>query len=116
LQPRSTASTRRGSPGKPGVLFADVTSTKWYETFQHSEGRTSAHVVEPLAATYNQALDDSEEHRTMFRAFSALPDERMKAQEEFFLGSSVPVRHNAPGVLGLNPLAPRREMTSYRNS
>lgn len=40
----------------------------------------------------------------MFRAFPALPDERMKAQEGFFLGSSVPVRHQAPGVLGFNPL------------
>jgi hypothetical protein len=40
----------------------------------------------------------------MFRVFSALPDERMKAQEGFFLGSTVPERHNAPGILGLNPL------------
>ena len=28
----------------------------------------------------------------------------MKAQEGFFLGSSVPVNHRAPGVLGLNPI------------
>ena len=42
----------------------------------------------------------------MFRAFPALPDERMKAQEGFFLGSAVPKRHKAPGVLGLNPIGP----------
>ncbi|MDX6238434.1 MAG: hypothetical protein QOG10_3249 [Kribbellaceae bacterium] len=42
----------------------------------------------------------------MFRAFPALPDERMKAQEGFFLGSAVPKRYNAPGVLGLNPIGP----------
>ena len=42
----------------------------------------------------------------MFRIFSALPDERMKAQEGFFLGGTVPKRHKAPGVLGLNPIGP----------
>jgi hypothetical protein len=41
---------------------------------------------------------------SMFRAFPALPDERMKAQEGFFVGSAVPKRHRVPGVLGLNPL------------
>jgi hypothetical protein len=30
----------------------------------------------------------------------------MKAQEGFFLGSTVPKRHKAPGVFGLNPLGP----------
>jgi len=42
----------------------------------------------------------------MFRAFPALSDERMKVQEGFFLGSGVPKRHKAPGVLGLNPIGP----------
>jgi hypothetical protein len=91
-----------------GVLFAvDVTGTRWFETFQHDGGgRTYAHLADPLAATYTLALGESEEHKEMFRAFPALPDERMKAQEGFFLGSSVPRRHDAPGVLGLNPLGP----------
>ena len=89
----------------PGVLFAiDVTKTPWYETFQHGEGQTSDHLVNPLAATYKLALKTSMEDRQMFRAFPALPDERMKAQEGFFVGSSVPVRHVASGVLGLNPI------------
>lgn len=89
-----------------GVLFAiDVTKTEWYETFQHGEP-TSGHMSNPLGALYEQALKKSEDDKQMFRAFPALPDERMKAQEGFFLGSAVPKRHNAPGVLGLNPIGP----------
>lgn len=89
----------------PGVLFAiDVSKTPWYETFQHGEGQTSDHLVNPLAATYKQALTKSATDKEMFRAFPALPDERMKAQEGFFVGSSVPSRHVAPGVLGFNPI------------
>jgi hypothetical protein len=30
----------------------------------------------------------------------------MKAQEGFFLGSAVPQRHKAPGVMGLDPIGP----------
>lgn len=87
----------------PGVLFAiDVTKTPWYETFQHGGGQTWAHVSDPLAATYELALAASKKDRVMFRAFPALPDERMKAQEGFFLGSSVPLHHRAHGVLGFN--------------
>jgi len=89
----------------PGVLFAvDVTKTDWYETFQHSEGQTYEHLTNPLAATYKHALEKSGSKREMFRAFPALPDERMKAQEGFFLGSAVPKKHKAPGVMGLNPI------------
>lgn len=89
----------------PGVLFAiDVSKTAWYETFQHGEGQTYAHLANPLAATYQQALARSSKDRQMFRAFPALPDERMKAQEGFFIGSSVPKSHCAPGVLGFNPI------------
>ena len=89
----------------PGVLFAiDVTKTPWYETFQHGQGQTYEHLENPLAATYKQALTKSRDEKEMFRAFPALPDERMKAQEGFFLGSSVPVNHRAPGVLGFNPI------------
>jgi len=89
----------------PGALFAiDISKTPWYETFQHGEGQTSDHLVNPLAATYKQALEKSKTDKQMFRAFPALPDERMKAQEGFFVGSSVPLHHIAPGVLGLNPI------------
>lgn len=89
----------------PGVLFAiDVSKTAWYETFQHGEGQTFDHLANPLAATYKHALDRSKVDKQMFRAFPALPDERMKAQEGFFLGSSVPLHHRAPGVLGFNPI------------
>jgi hypothetical protein len=92
-------------PRTPGVLFAiDVTKTEWYETFQHSEGKTWDHLENPLSATYRQALEKSKSNHGMFRAFPALPDERMKAQEGFFLGSAVPKRHKAPGVMGLNPI------------
>lgn len=90
----------------PGALFAvDVTGTEWYETFQHGEDQTYDHQCSPLGATYRHALEVSRQQRfKMFRAFPALPDERMKAQEGFFLGSVVPQRQKAPGVLGLNPL------------
>lgn len=92
----------------PGVLFAiDVTSTKWYETFQHGDGQTYEHLQHPLATTYKQALETSAKDNRFFRAFPALPDERMKAQEGFFLGSAFPKRHRAPGVLGLNPIGPK---------
>lgn len=92
-------------PRTPGVLFAiDVTKTEWYETFQHSEGQTYDHLENPLAATYKHALEKSGSKHGMFRAFPALPDERMKAQEGFFLGSAVPKRHKVPGVMGLNPI------------
>ena len=91
----------------PGVLFAiDVTSTDWYETFQHTEMQTWAHVEKPLVAGFANALERSAKSREMFRAFPALPDDRMRAQEGFFLGSAVPKRHKAPGVLGLNPVGP----------
>jgi FRG domain len=89
-----------------GVLFAiDVTYTDWYETFSHGEiGQTWAHVANPLSATYEQALKKSMEQSAMFRVFPALPDERMKAQEGFFLGSAVPTSHIAPSVVGINPI------------
>ena len=91
----------------PGVLFAvDVTATVWYETFQHREDQTHAHLRNPLTAGFENALERSAKTREMFRAFPALPDDRMRAQEGFFLGSAVPKRHKAPGVLGINPLGP----------
>ncbi|MFC6706853.1 FRG domain-containing protein [Flexivirga alba] len=88
-----------------GVLFAiDVTKTPWYETFQHAGGQTVAQLENPLAGSYKLALDKSRVDREMFRAFPALPDERMKAQEGFFISSAVPTRHRAPGVKGFNPI------------
>lgn len=88
----------------PGVLFAiDVTGTDWYETFQHKESRTYRHFEDPLGASYEQALDKSKK-TGFFRAFPALPDERMKAQEGFFIGSALPRRHQIPGVYGFNPV------------
>ena len=88
-------------------MFAiDVTGTNWYETFQHGD-QTFGHLENPLAATYKQALEESANSKTLFRAFSALPDERMKAQEGFFLGSAVPTHHKAAGVSGMNPIGSR---------
>ncbi|MCJ8506090.1 FRG domain-containing protein [Kocuria flava] len=92
----------------PGVLFAvDVTQTHWYETFQHSGAKTYATAGDPIAGPYKQALKESQSSNgAFFRVFPALPDERMKAQQGFLLGSTVPKKHNAPGVLGLNPIGP----------
>jgi hypothetical protein len=99
-KPSSGGNVRRS----PGVLYAiDVTKTEWYETFQHGP-QTYGHLANPLGALYEQALKKSGSDKQMFRAFPALPDERMKAQEGFFLGSPVPKRHTVPGVLGLNPI------------
>jgi hypothetical protein len=87
-----------------GALFAiDVTDTEWYETFQHRGARTYEEVERPLTAPWERALATSEDDKSFFRAFPALPDERMKAQEGFFLGSAVPTDHVAEGVRGLNP-------------
>ncbi|MFD9894752.1 hypothetical protein ACFWY9_35865 [Amycolatopsis sp. NPDC059027] len=44
----------------------------------------------------------SASEKSIFRVFSAFPDERMKAQQRFFLGSAVPARTQAPGVLGIH--------------
>lgn len=86
-----------------GVVFAvDVTDSRWYETFQHTGDRTYGDVAQPLTAPWERALELSAEDRNFFRAFPALPDERMKAQEGFFLGSVVPTVHLAPGVRGVN--------------
>lgn len=91
-----------------GVVFAiDVTDSPWYETFQHAEPKTYADSEVPLTAPWERALSSSKTTDTFFRAFPALPDERMKAQEGFFLGTVVPEEHVAPGVLGINPLAAR---------
>jgi len=89
----------------PAVLFAiDVTKTEWHETFQYGENWVQAQ--DPLSSSYKQALHKSGKDSRMFRLFSALPDERMKAQEGFFLGSAIPKQHKAPGVLGINPIGP----------
>ncbi|MGH7108203.1 MAG: hypothetical protein ACREFT_17035, partial [Acetobacteraceae bacterium] len=57
----------------------------------------------PLSAVYDAALYDSSKAQAMFRAFPALPDERMKAQEGYFLGSAFPKKHQVPGVIGFKP-------------
>lgn len=88
----------------PGVLFAiDVTGSDWYETFQHNEPRTYDHLTDPLGASYKHALIKSQADG-FFRAFPALPDERMKAQEGFFLGSALPKLPQISGVDGFNPV------------
>lgn len=89
-----------------GVVFAiDVTETKWYETFRYAT-QTHAHLSNPLKAGHENALAESASSGKTFRVFSALPDERMKAQEGFFLGAAVPERHEAPGIRGMNPPGP----------
>lgn len=106
-----------------GVLFAiDVTDTEAHETFHHKETRTELHPKDPLGASYKQALLKSETDKRFFRAFPALPDERMKAQEGYFLGGALPVTNRIPGVQGFDPIKPdapgidrlRRMTTSTR--
>lgn len=91
----------------PGALFAvDVTKTEWHETFEYGTPPTWGTVSDTLGGLYEEALSNSSSARQMFRVFPALPDERMKAQEGFFIASAVPKQHTAPGVLGLNPIGP----------
>ena len=63
-------------------------STNWYETFQHGDGQTYEHFIKPLVASYTQAIKESAKQKEMFWAFLALPDERMKPQKVFFVGSA----------------------------
>lgn len=87
-----------------GVLFAiDVSDSRWYETFQHTGVRSYGDVAAPLTAPWERALELSGEENNFFRSFPALPDERMKAQEGFSLGSVVPSSHVVDGVRGINP-------------
>ena len=87
-----------------GVLFAiDVTKTAWSATFEHGM-QTWDGVGDSRGAAYEQMLEESAGTGKMFRVFPALPDDRMKAQEGYFLGSAVPEHHVAPGLLGINPL------------
>ena len=87
-----------------GVLFAfDVTDTPWHRSFDHGLAPTWGSQEDPIGAALTMALADSKKNSQLFRIFPALPDERMKAQEGYFLGSTVPVQHKAPGLLGLNP-------------
>jgi hypothetical protein len=99
------ANTDGGAGDPPGVLFAiDVTDTAWFQTFQHHGDQSWHEIGNPLSAVYEAALDDSGKTDKMFRAFPALPDERMKAQEGYFLGSAFPKKHKVPGVIGFKPV------------
>jgi len=99
---RISADALTGDPA--GVLFAiDVTDTDWFQTFQHHGTQSWNEIGNPLSAVYETALDDSAKTQKMFRAFPALPDERMKAQGGYFLGSAFPKNHQVPGVIGFKP-------------
>ncbi len=94
-----------------GVLFAvDVTNTKWYETFQHAQV-TYGSAGDPFGWAYKNALEESGRAGNPFRVFPALPDERMKAQEGFFLGAAVPQRHVAPRGRSPPPGSPTEPST-----
>lgn len=85
-----------------GVLFAiDVTDMPWSETFNH-EANTWGSTARPLAAGYEQLLADSAASQRPFRLFPAVPDERMKAQEGFFIGSAVARTPRVPFVPDLD--------------
>ncbi|WP_157767771.1 FRG domain-containing protein [Actinosynnema pretiosum] len=98
-----------------GVLFAiEVTDTRWHETFKHgSQTRKSRR--NPITALYEKALLRSAKDNTMFRAFPALPDDRMRAQEGYFIGSAVPEKHTTPGVFGFNPIGPESGRENLAN-
>lgn len=85
-----------------GVLFAiDVTDMKPTRTFDH-EATTYAGGLDPLSAAYTLQLVKSAEQQMPFRLFPELPDDRMRAQEGFFIGSTMPDTPRIPGVPDLN--------------
>lgn len=94
-QPRSGRQTS-------GVLFAiDVTDMPWAETFKH-ESTTWDAAKRPLAAGYRQLIEQSAAAARPFRLFPALPDERMTAQEGFFIGSAAPTAPRIDAVPDLD--------------
>ena len=98
-----------GGAETSGVLFAiDVTDMPWSETVRHGAGATWESAGDPLGNGYNELLVASAAGRRPFRLFPSLPDERMKAQEGFFIGSAVPALGRVPGVpdLDLNVAEP----------
>jgi hypothetical protein len=87
----------------PGALIAiNVSQMPWYETFQHSGGTTYGSLMHPLSAAYEEALGQSASNKSNFRVYSALPDERMKAQQGYFIGSAIPANLQALGVHGIH--------------
>ncbi len=87
-----------------GVMFAiDVGDTDWFQSFQHHGDQSWNKIGNPLSAVFETALETSGKSDSMFRVFPALPDERMKAQEGYFLGSAFPKKQKVPGVIGFSP-------------
>lgn len=96
-----------GEEDTPGVLFAlDVTAMPWANTFDHGKkGNSYAVAADPLSAQYESLLANSGTHRLPFRLYPAVPDERMSAQEGYFVGSVVSSEPRVPGVLDLDLVA-----------
>lgn len=87
-------------PAEAGVLFSfDVTEMPHMSTL--GEGVTWASLGQPLAADYFQRLVRSHQDSVSFRVFPSIPDDRMRAQEGFFLGSVVPKVQRVPEVMDL---------------
>lgn len=81
-----------------GVLFAiDVTETRWMVSAEFGPA-TWGGVKDPLGAAYETELEASRSDQRPFRLYPALPDERMKAQEGYFLVSAVPSSPAIPHV------------------
>lgn len=94
--------SEKGKRGTSGVLFAiDVTDMPWMNTFHHGV-RTVAELDDPLAGGYQLSLTRSSREGCPFRLFPALPDDRMRAQEGFFLGGALPDSAQIPRVPALN--------------
>jgi hypothetical protein len=111
-----------------GVLFAiDVTDMPWYRT-SAPEAPSFDSLGSPLEAGYSFMLNRSLANGESFRLFPAMPDERMKAQEGFFVGAamgetSVTIPHvpdlswptvSAPGAESLRRLVAGRDWDGGR--
>lgn len=73
------------------VLFAiDVTEFAWAHSFDHQMLATWDDRGDPMGASYSRLKALSRKRSRPFRLYPAVPDDRMRAQEGYFIGSAVP--------------------------
>lgn len=88
-------------PQTAGVLFAiDVTEMPFFYTLDEFP-TTLAQITNPLSAGYYSRLRQTKIDGRPFRLFPAVPDDRMRAQEGFFVGGAMPDAPPIPGVMDL---------------
>lgn len=89
-----------------GVLFAvDVTDMEPTTTVNYGRP-TYGSAADPLGWNYKHELEVSVTSKKPFRVFPALPDERMKAQEGYFIAGAMPATPLIDGLPDLSIPSP----------